>query len=62
MLLTQFIPDFFVAEYYGLRNIIFWVTKDLASVLQYLDYILGLDANFFNKFCIRIRLYDISLS
>jgi hypothetical protein len=24
MLPTQFIPDFFVAEYYGLRNTIFW--------------------------------------
>jgi hypothetical protein len=27
---TQFIPDFLVAEYYGLRNTIFWVAKDLA--------------------------------
>jgi hypothetical protein len=24
MLPTQFIPDFFDAEYYGLRNTIFW--------------------------------------
>jgi hypothetical protein len=24
MLPTQLIPDFFVAEYYGLRNTIFW--------------------------------------
>jgi hypothetical protein len=29
---TQYTPDFLIAEYYGLRNIIFWVTKDLASV------------------------------
>jgi hypothetical protein len=28
---TQYTPDFFIAEYYGLRNTIFWVTKDLAS-------------------------------
>jgi hypothetical protein len=26
-------PDFLIAEYYGLRNTIFWVTKDLASRL-----------------------------
>jgi hypothetical protein len=31
MLTTQFIPDFFVAEYYGLRNTIFWGSLDLAS-------------------------------
>jgi hypothetical protein len=31
---TQYTPDFLKAEaeYYGLRNTIFWVTKDLASV------------------------------
>jgi hypothetical protein len=28
---TQHTPDFMIAEYYGLRNTIFWVTKDLAS-------------------------------
>jgi hypothetical protein len=28
---TQYTPDFFIAEYYGLRNTIFWVTEDLAS-------------------------------
>jgi hypothetical protein len=28
---TQFTPDFLIAEYHGLRNIIFCVTKDLAS-------------------------------
>jgi hypothetical protein len=28
---TQYTPDFLIAEYYGLRNTIFWVTKDLAS-------------------------------
>jgi hypothetical protein len=28
---TQYTPDFLKAEYYGLRNTIFWVTKDLAS-------------------------------
>jgi hypothetical protein len=28
---TQYTPDFLIAEYYGLRNIIFCVTKDLAS-------------------------------
>jgi hypothetical protein len=27
---TQYTPDFFIAVYYGLRNTIFWVTKDLA--------------------------------
>jgi hypothetical protein len=27
---TQYTPDFLKAEYYGLRNTIFWVTKDLA--------------------------------
>jgi hypothetical protein len=31
MLPTQFIPNFFVADYYGLRNTIFWVTEHLAS-------------------------------
>jgi hypothetical protein len=31
---TQYTSDFLIAEYYGLRNTIFWVTKDLASVLQ----------------------------
>jgi hypothetical protein len=30
---TQYTPDFVIAEYYGLRNTIFWVTKDLASGL-----------------------------
>jgi hypothetical protein len=29
---TQYTPDFLIAEYYGLRNTIFWATKDLASV------------------------------
>jgi hypothetical protein len=29
---TQYTPDFLVAEYYGLQNTIFWMTKDLASV------------------------------
>jgi hypothetical protein len=33
MLPTQFIPHFFEAEYYGLRNTIFWGSKDLASEL-----------------------------
>jgi hypothetical protein len=33
---TQYTPDFLIAEYYGLRNTIFWVTKDLASVCSYL--------------------------
>jgi hypothetical protein len=28
---TQYTPDFLIAEYYGLGNTIFWVTKDLAS-------------------------------
>jgi hypothetical protein len=28
---TQFTPDFLVAEYYCLRNTIFWGSKDLAS-------------------------------
>jgi hypothetical protein len=28
---TQYTPDFLIAEYYGLRNTIFWMTKDLAS-------------------------------
>jgi hypothetical protein len=28
---TQYTPDFFIAEYYGLRNTIFWGSKDLAS-------------------------------
>jgi hypothetical protein len=28
---TQYTPDFLIVEYYGLRNTIFWVTKDLAS-------------------------------
>jgi hypothetical protein len=28
---TQYTPDFLKAEYNGLRNTIFWVTKDLAS-------------------------------
>jgi hypothetical protein len=27
---TQCTPDFLIAEYYGLRNTIFWVTEDLA--------------------------------
>jgi hypothetical protein len=30
MIRTQFPPDFFVAEHYDLRNIIFWWFKDLA--------------------------------
>jgi hypothetical protein len=28
---TQFIPDFFVAEHYGLRITTSWLSKDLAS-------------------------------
>jgi hypothetical protein len=28
---TQYTPNFLIAEYYGLRNTIFWVTKDLAT-------------------------------
>jgi hypothetical protein len=32
LFLTQYTPDFLVAKYYGLRNTIFWVTEDLASV------------------------------
>jgi hypothetical protein len=28
---TQYTPDFLIAEYYGLRNTIFWGSKDLAS-------------------------------
>jgi hypothetical protein len=31
LFLTQCTPGFVIAEYYGLRNTIFWVTKDLAS-------------------------------
>jgi hypothetical protein len=31
MSLTQYIPDFFVAEHYGLRNTASWWSKDLAS-------------------------------
>jgi hypothetical protein len=27
---AQYTPDFLIAEYYGLRNTNFWVTKDLA--------------------------------
>jgi hypothetical protein len=30
----QYTPDFLKAEYYGLRNTIFWVTKDLASAFE----------------------------
>jgi hypothetical protein len=30
---TQYTPDFLIAEFYGLRNTIFWVTEDLASGL-----------------------------
>jgi hypothetical protein len=30
ILRTQYIPDFFVAERFGLRNTIFWGSKDLA--------------------------------
>jgi hypothetical protein len=40
MLPTQFIPDFFVAEYYGLRNTIFWGSEYLASVYSATDAIL----------------------
>jgi hypothetical protein len=32
---TQYTPDFLIAEYYGLLNTIFWVTKDLASVVVF---------------------------
>jgi hypothetical protein len=28
---TQYTPNFLIAEYYGLRNTIFWVTEDLAT-------------------------------
>jgi hypothetical protein len=28
---TEYTPDFLIAEYYGLRNTIFWVTEDPAS-------------------------------
>jgi hypothetical protein len=28
---TQYTPHFLIAEYYGLRNTIFWLTEDLAS-------------------------------
>jgi hypothetical protein len=28
---TQYTPDFLIGEYYGLRDTIFWVIKDLAS-------------------------------
>jgi hypothetical protein len=31
---TQYSPDFLKAEYYGLRNTIFWVTKDLARYMS----------------------------
>jgi hypothetical protein len=27
---TQYAPNFLIAEYFGLRNTIFWVTEDLA--------------------------------
>jgi hypothetical protein len=30
MLRTQYIPNIFVAEHYGLRNISSWGSKDLA--------------------------------
>jgi hypothetical protein len=33
MLPTQYITNFLVAEYYGLRNTIFWESKNLASGL-----------------------------
>jgi hypothetical protein len=38
---TQFNPDFWVAEYYGLRNTIFWWSKDLASESSRICYFLG---------------------
>jgi hypothetical protein len=28
---TQYTPDFLIAEHYGLRTTIFWVTEDLTS-------------------------------
>jgi hypothetical protein len=28
---SQYIPNFLISEYYGLRNTIFWVTEDLPS-------------------------------
>jgi hypothetical protein len=33
LFLTQNTLDFLIAEYYGLRNTIFWGTKDLASCI-----------------------------
>jgi hypothetical protein len=33
MFSKQYIPDFFVAEHYGLRNTASWGSKDLASGL-----------------------------
>jgi hypothetical protein len=39
---TQYTPDFLIAEYYGLRNTIFWGTKDLASGLQIITCFLNL--------------------
>jgi hypothetical protein len=33
MFRPQWIPDFFVADHYGLRNTTSWGPKDLASVL-----------------------------
>jgi hypothetical protein len=33
MFLTQYIPDFLVAEHYGLRKTTFWGSKDLASFI-----------------------------
>jgi hypothetical protein len=34
MFRTQYIPDFFVAEHYGLWNTSSWGSKDLASALH----------------------------
>jgi hypothetical protein len=35
---TEYTPDFLIAEYYGLRNTIFWVTEDPASEATSLDF------------------------
>jgi hypothetical protein len=42
---TQYTPDFLKADYYALRNTIFWVTKDLASALSHKAYFTVLYCN-----------------
>jgi hypothetical protein len=32
---TQYTPDFLIAESYGLRNTIFWESKDLAAEVMH---------------------------